>query len=78
MNTTLQISDTVWNHAVEYAKVRGEQLSTIVERYLMSLEIPQKANAEISAEVKELIGILPRSAKEWKEEKAEYLQEKHL
>ncbi len=41
MNTTLQIRPSVWNHAIAYANSRGEQLTTIVERLLMSLEIPQ-------------------------------------
>ncbi len=39
MYTTLQIKDSVWKHANAYAQSRGEELSTIVEQYLMSLDV---------------------------------------
>lgn len=42
MNTTLQIRPSVWIHAMAYANSKGEQLTTIVERLLMSLEIPKE------------------------------------
>ncbi len=78
MNTTLQINPAVWHHAMAYAESRGERLTTIVERYLMTLGVQESTRITESDSVTELVGILPRTAKEWKTSKAKRLQKKYV
>lgn len=80
---TLHINDRTLQAALEHAKMKGIDLSVVVERFLLKF-ISEKADEiekeiRISDEVKALVGILSpeESSRDWRDRKSDYLKSKY-
>lgn len=82
-NTVLNIDERTLREALDYARIKGIDLSDMVEKFLLKFisgKENKTRNVQVSDEVRALAGILSSGNKNgtsWRERKSDYLESKY-
>lgn len=75
---TLKLDKGIIDKAKEYASLRNQSLSRLVEEYFQKLTAEEKFKENLSPKVRKLSGILKSGGLDYKSEMEAILKEKYL
>lgn len=75
---TLKLDKSIIEKAKEFASLRNESLSRLVEKYFIQLTTKKNFKQNLSTNVRKISGVLKNKNMNYKEEVSDYLTKKYL